>query len=71
MAKIANLGSGKAFVSSDFWEICLIFKKIKLMLGRFIGLCYIRRRITEGNRFNKCCQTEFWVKNEFIGYAFS
>jgi hypothetical protein len=39
IAKIADLGSKEAGLSSDFWENCMISKKI-------IGVCYILKKIT-------------------------
>jgi hypothetical protein len=49
IAKFADLGSKKAGLSSDFWENCMILKKISIIsIGKrpFFGVCYISRKIT-------------------------
>jgi hypothetical protein len=46
IAKIANLGSKKAGLSSDIWENCMILKKISIGKRPFIRVCYISRKIT-------------------------
>jgi hypothetical protein len=48
VAEIANLGSKKAglTLSSDFWENCMILKKISIGKRPFFGVCYISRKIT-------------------------
>jgi hypothetical protein len=46
IAKIAYLGRKKAGLSSDFWEICMILKKISIGKRPFFGVCYISRKIT-------------------------
>jgi hypothetical protein len=46
IAKIADLGSKKAGLSSDFWENCMILKKISIGKRPFFGVCYISRKIT-------------------------
>jgi hypothetical protein len=48
IAKIADLGSNKAGLSSDFWENCMILKKISIGKRPFFGVCYISRKITAG-----------------------
>jgi hypothetical protein len=40
IAKIADLGSEKAGLSSDFWENCMILKKISIGKRPFFGVCY-------------------------------
>jgi hypothetical protein len=42
----SNLGSKKAGLSSDFWENCMILKKILIGKSPFFGVCYISRKIT-------------------------
>jgi hypothetical protein len=42
------LGSKKAGLSSDFWENCMILKKISIGKRPFIRVYYISRKITEG-----------------------
>jgi hypothetical protein len=42
IAKIANLGSKTAGLSSNFWENCMILKKISIGKRPFIGVCYIK-----------------------------
>jgi hypothetical protein len=46
IAKIADLGSKKAGLRSDFWENCMILKKISIGKKPFFGVCYISRKIT-------------------------
>jgi hypothetical protein len=46
IAKIAHLGSKKEDLSLDFWENCMILKKISIGKRPFIGVCYISRKIT-------------------------
>jgi hypothetical protein len=46
IAKIADLGSKKAGLSSDFWENCMILKKISIGKRPFSGVSYISRKIT-------------------------
>jgi hypothetical protein len=46
IAKIADLGSKKAGLSSDFWENCMIFKKISIGKRPFFRFCYLSRKIT-------------------------
>jgi hypothetical protein len=46
---IADLGSKKAGLSSDFWENCMILKKISIGKRPFFGVCYIGRKITAIN----------------------
>jgi hypothetical protein len=46
------LGSKKAGLSSDFWENCMILKKISIGKRPFFGVCYISRKIT-------ACITDF------------
>jgi hypothetical protein len=41
IAKIANLVSKKAGLSSDFLENCMILKNISIGKRPFIGVCYI------------------------------
>jgi hypothetical protein len=45
--KIADLGSKKTGLSSDFWENCMILMKISIGKRPFFGVCYISRKITE------------------------
>jgi hypothetical protein len=47
IAKIAYLGRKKAGLSSDFWENCMILKKISIGKRPFFGVCYISRKITD------------------------
>jgi hypothetical protein len=47
IAKIANLGSKKAGLSSDYWENCMILKEISIWKRPFLGVCYITGKITE------------------------
>jgi hypothetical protein len=49
IAKIADLGRKKAGLSSDFWENCMILKKISIGKRPFFGVCYISRKITNGH----------------------
>jgi hypothetical protein len=51
IAKTADLGRKKAGLSSDFWENCMILKKISIGKRPFFGVCYISRKITE----SLCC----------------
>jgi hypothetical protein len=44
--KIANLGSKQAGLISEFWENCMILKKISIEKRPFIRVCYISRKIT-------------------------
>jgi hypothetical protein len=44
IAKIADLGSKKAGLSSHFWENCMILKKISFGKWPFFGVCYISRK---------------------------
>jgi hypothetical protein len=46
IAKIADLGSKKAGLSLDFWENCMILKKISIGKRRFFGVYYISGKIT-------------------------
>jgi hypothetical protein len=46
IAKIAILGNKKGGLSSDFWENCMILKKISIEKRPFIGVCYISRKVT-------------------------
>jgi hypothetical protein len=46
IAKITNLGSKEAGLSSDFCENCMILKKISIGNRPFIGVCFISRKIT-------------------------
>jgi hypothetical protein len=46
IAKIANLGSKKAGLSYDFWENCMILKKISFGQRPFFEVCYISRKIS-------------------------
>jgi hypothetical protein len=46
IATIADLGSKKAGLSSDFWENCMILKKTPIGKRPFFGVCYISRKIT-------------------------
>jgi hypothetical protein len=41
IAKIDNLGSKKAGFSKDFWENCMILKKITIGKRSFSKVCYI------------------------------
>jgi hypothetical protein len=47
IAKIDNMGSEKAGLSSHFWENCMILKKIQIGKRPFIGVCYISSKITD------------------------
>jgi hypothetical protein len=47
ITKIADLGSTKAGLSLDFWENCMILKKISIGKKSFFGVCLISRKITE------------------------
>jgi hypothetical protein len=49
-AKNAKLGSKKAGLSSDFWENCMILKKISIGKRPSFGVCYTSRKITEGTQ---------------------
>jgi hypothetical protein len=46
IAKTADLGIKKAGLSSDFWENCMILKKMSIGKRPFLGVCYISRNIT-------------------------
>jgi hypothetical protein len=46
IAKITELGSKKAGLSSDFLENCMILKKISIGTRPFFGVWYINRKIT-------------------------
>jgi hypothetical protein len=46
IAKIANLGSKRAGLSSDFWENRMILKKISNGKRPFIRVCFISRKMT-------------------------
>jgi hypothetical protein len=42
IVKISHLGSKKAGLSSNFWENCMILKKISMGKRPFKGICYTR-----------------------------
>jgi hypothetical protein len=66
ISKIADLGSKKAGLTSDFWENCMILKKISIGKRPFFGVCYTSRKITEDVHVRLVNQLVHFKIHQFI-----